>query len=493
MLALRYCMNMAQTSVLETRKGSMVARKTNVGEGARRRLAQHEQDVAAEVAAAVSEADQVKQDSGVLVQLPVGAIAPDPGNPRKDVSQLDGLVTSIEQYGVLQPVTVRPADAGEQLPEGVRYVLVMGERRHTAATRAGLETIPAVVRSTVVEDRLPVQLLENLQRQALSPVEEAVAYQSLAEQGLSQREISRRLGVSQPHVHRRLALLGMAPAALDLVVSGRLPVDVAANEVAKLDPELQRRWVAEVTAEAAAEAAAVQDAEVGVISPAEAREAIARVLRQKEREDLVEAQRDWAEERGLEIVERKDAFNGHDDWRYRGEDDHGAPDDAEGRLVAVLDPWDRTGVPDVYEVVPRRSPGPDSEERAQRRQAEQKEAARREKELRRVVDQMIGAGDIPSKPQMLTMVVRWMMRRAYAIDVKRVRKALGKKVAVNVEDWKWSDKISNADALVMAAGLLVLSDSERAGSDAEANRRTRARMNELEDGLADRLLGEETD
>ncbi len=470
-------------------KGSMVARRTNVGEGARRRLAQHEQDVAAEVAAAVSEADEVKRDTGVLVQLPVAAIAPDPGNPRKDVSQLDGLVASIEQYGVLQPVTVRPADAGEQLPEGVRYVLVMGERRHTAATRAGLDTIPAVVRSTMVEDRLPVQLLENLQRQALSPVEEAVAYQALIEQGLSQREISRRLGVSQPHVHRRLTLLGMDPAALDLVVAGRLTVDVAANEVAKLDLELQQRWVAEVTAQTAAEAAVVKDAEVGVISPAEAREAIAKVLRQKERDDILAAQREWARTRNLEIVERKDAFSGHDDWRFRGERD---PDDGdvEGRLVAVIDPWDRTGVPDVYDVVPRLSPGPDDQERAARREAERKEEARKEKELRRVVDQLIGAGDVPGKPQLLWMVVDWMMRRAHSEQVKRVRKALGAKVAVDLADWHWADKISAADALKMAAGLLVLSDSESTRNP-EAVRRTRARMNDLEDGLADRLLGEE--
>lgn len=140
-----------------------MARRANVGEGARRRLAQHEQDVAAEVAAASAEVDQVRTDTGVLVALPVGAIAPDPANPRKDLAGLDGLVASIEQYGVLQPVTVRPADDGEDLPEGVRYVLVMGERRHTAAVRAGLESIPAVVRSTLAEDRLPVQLLENLQ------------------------------------------------------------------------------------------------------------------------------------------------------------------------------------------------------------------------------------------------------------------------------------------------------------------------------------------
>lgn len=455
-----------------------------MGEGARRRLAQHEQDVAAEVAAASAEVDQVRTDTGVLVALPVGAIAPDPANPRKDLAGLDGLVASIEQYGVLQPVTVRPADDGEDLPEGVRYVLVMGERRHTAAVRAGLESIPAVVRSTIAEDRLPVQLLENLQRQALSPVEEAVAYQALIEQGLAQREISRRLGVSQPHVHRRLALLGMDPAALDLVVSGRLTVDVAANEIAKLEPQLQHRWVAEVTAETQAEAGAVKDAEVGVISPAEARAAIAKVLRAKEREDELEAQRAWARERDIEVVERGAAFQGHDDWRHLVDEE--SPE-AEGRLVAVLDPWDRGGVPDLYDVVPRQ--GPDAEARADQQEAERKERARREKELRRVVDQLIASADTPPKPQLLTMLVHWALRRAHANDVQRVRKALGSKVTIDLSDRRWVDGVSNTDGLAMVVGLLVLSDAERVRGDAKADERTRARMNALEDGLADRLLG----
>lgn len=472
----------------------MVARKASVGESARRRLAQHEQDVTAEVAAAASDADQVKQDTGVLVHLPVSAIVPDPGNPRKDVSQLDGLVASIEQYGVLQPVTVRPADAGEQLPEGVRYVLVMGERRHTAATRAGLETIPAVVRSTIAEDRLPVQLLENLQRQALSPVEEAVAYQALIEQGFAQREISRRLGVSQPHIHRRLTLLGMDPAALDLVVAGRLTVDVAANEVAKLDPALQPRWVAEVTAEARTEADAAGDAEVGVISPADARAAIAKVQRWKRREDNLNAQRTWARERDIEVIERPD-LAAHDDLRFYALDDENA--EPRGRLVAVPNGWD-DHAPDLYDAVPRPQPSPDEQnqdperevERQAQLEAERKASARREKELRRVVDQLLAAADIPAKPQLLTMLVQWSLRRAHHDDVRRVRKALGPKVKVDLSDRGWVSKVSTADGLAMVAGLLVLADVQSLRGDADANQRIRARMDALEGGLADRLLGE---
>lgn len=468
-----------------------MARKTNVGEGARRRLAQHEQDVAAEVAAAaVSEADQVHQDTGVLVQLPVTAIAPDPGNPRKALAGLDGLVSSIEQYGVLQPVTVRPADPGEDVPEGVRYVLVMGERRHTAAGRAGLEKIPAVVRSTMAADRLPVQLLENLQRQALSPVEEAVAYQALVDQGLSQREISRRLGVSQPHVHRRLTLLGMDPAALDLVVSGRLSVDVAANEVARLSPPLQQRWAQEVASESAAEAAMVKEAEdAGAISPAEARAAIAKVLRQHEREEAVERQKAWAAERDIEAVnDRREANAGPDvRWVYVADPDETS---AQGRRIAVVDQWGDDGMPDVYDLVARTeeeraSYDAQAEEREQRRKDEQ----RREKELRRAIDRLIAAGDVPPKPQLLPLMARWMLRRAHAIDMNRVRKALGDKVTVG-DEFGWEAKVSIPDAYRLVAGLLIVSDAERAHRDPEAKERTSARLDGLEPGLADRLLGE---
>lgn len=470
-------------------KESDVARKVNVEEGARRRLAQHEHDVAVEVAAAAApEVDQAHQDTGVLVPLPVTAIAPDPGNPRKDLAGLDGLVASIEQYGVLQPVTVRPADPGEDLPEGVRYVLVMGERRHTAAGRAGLEKIPAVVRSTVAADRLPVQLLENLQRQALSPIEEAVAYQALIDQGLSQREISRRLGVSQPHVHRRISLLGMDPAALELVASGRLSVDVAANDVARLDLDLQRLWAQEVTAESASEAAMVPGAEDAVvISPAEARAAIAKVLRQHEREVAFERQKAWAAERGIEAMdERREADAGDARWIYVADPDETA---AQGRRVAILDRWG-DDVPDVYDLVERtEEERTNFDAQVEQREQRRKDDQRREKELRRAIDRLISSGDVPPKTQMLPLMARWMLRRAHAIDTARVRKALGDKVKAG-DEYGWETKVSIQDAYRLVAGLLIVSDAERARHDPEAQERISARLDALEPGLGDRLLGE---
>jgi ParB family transcriptional regulator, chromosome partitioning protein len=150
--------------------------------------------------------------------LPVAAIEPHPGQPRRhfDESALTELAASIAARGVIQPVIVRPWGEG-------RYQLVAGERRWRAAQRAQLHEIPAIVRDLSDREVLALALIENLQREDLNPVEEARAYQRLAEgEGLTQAEIARMVDKSRSHVANLQRLLNLPETVLELVEEGAL-------------------------------------------------------------------------------------------------------------------------------------------------------------------------------------------------------------------------------------------------------------------------------
>lgn len=152
-----------------------------------------------------------------LENIPVSRIRPNPSQPRKefDPEALDSLTESIRRVGVLQPVVVRP--------DGFDYVLVAGERRWRAAQRAGLGEIPALVRETDESGQLTEALIENLQREDLSPLEEAAAYQQLEEDfGLTHAQIGERVGRSRAAVTNTLRLLQLSPAVQALVAAGSL-------------------------------------------------------------------------------------------------------------------------------------------------------------------------------------------------------------------------------------------------------------------------------
>lgn len=152
-----------------------------------------------------------------LRMLPVGAIRPLPGNPRKhfDDAALDELAASIATRGVIQPIIVRPMGEG--------YELVAGERRWRAAQKAQLHEIPALVRTLSDREVMALALIENLQREDLNPVEEARAYQRLSEgEGMTQAEIARMVEKSRSHVANIQRLLHLPEAVLDLVEQGQL-------------------------------------------------------------------------------------------------------------------------------------------------------------------------------------------------------------------------------------------------------------------------------
>jgi ParB family chromosome partitioning protein len=169
-----------------------------------------------------------------LLEVPVGAIAPNPRQPRRsfDREPLEALAASIREVGVLQPVVVRVREGG--------YELVAGERRLRAARAAGLATIPAVIRETDDTEGLREALIENLHREDLGALEMAEAFRELLEDlGATQEQLAERLGMSRPHVTNTLRLLQLPGEVQQLLGERKLQAGHARALLALNDPEGQ--------------------------------------------------------------------------------------------------------------------------------------------------------------------------------------------------------------------------------------------------------------
>jgi ParB family chromosome partitioning protein len=150
-----------------------------------------------------------------IVNLRLSDVFPNPDQPRKhfDPDKLQELAMSIAEYGVQEPIKVVPRDGG--------YMIVMGERRYRASGLAGKETISAIVEDLTAEQVEELALLENIQREDLSVIEEANAFQSLLDRGMTKEELARKMGFKQLwRVDERTSLLKLSPEHQDLVVRG---------------------------------------------------------------------------------------------------------------------------------------------------------------------------------------------------------------------------------------------------------------------------------
>lgn len=150
--------------------------------------------------------------------LPIYKVEPNPDQPRQDFDEeeLQALADSIEIHGIIQPLTVR------ELPSGY-YQIIAGERRWRAARIANMSEVPAVIMEADDRKVKELALIENLQRQDLNPVEEALGYDSLMkEYGLTQEEAAKRVGKSRPAVANALRLLNLNEDVLEMVRSGKL-------------------------------------------------------------------------------------------------------------------------------------------------------------------------------------------------------------------------------------------------------------------------------
>lgn len=178
--------------------------------------------------------------SGELRSLPIGRLAPNPAQPRSQIAaeHLEGLAASITARGVIEPIVAR-AHAGN-------YQIIAGERRWRAAQLAGLERVPVVIREASDEDAGLLALIENLQREDLNPIDEALAFRRLADRGdLTHDTIASEVGRSRAAVTNALRLLELTPQVRRLVETGQLRA-AAARALIPLDPARQVRLAEEI-------------------------------------------------------------------------------------------------------------------------------------------------------------------------------------------------------------------------------------------------------
>ncbi|MEK4222098.1 ParB/RepB/Spo0J family partition protein [Bacillus sp. FSL W8-0116] len=153
----------------------------------------------------------------VIKEVKLKELRPNPYQPRKifHKEKIKELEQSIAEHGVLQPLIVRKSIKG--------YEIVAGERRFRAAKEAGLEKVPVIVREMKDEQMMELAVLENLQREDLTPIEEAAAYQMLMDKlGLTQEELANRLGKSRPHIANHLRLLSLPPEIQAYISDGKI-------------------------------------------------------------------------------------------------------------------------------------------------------------------------------------------------------------------------------------------------------------------------------
>ncbi len=179
-------------------------------------------------------AENALEDAGKAVTLPIGEIEPNRDQPRKafDDAALAELSASIAQHGVLQPLLVRPMSGGG-------YQIVAGERRYRASRMAGLTELPAVIRELSDKEAAQLALIENLQREDLNPMEEALGYQKLMESyGLTQEETAHIVNKSRPAVANALRLLNLPAEVTAMVAEGTLSAGHA-RAILAFAPEVQ--------------------------------------------------------------------------------------------------------------------------------------------------------------------------------------------------------------------------------------------------------------
>lgn len=183
----------------------------------------------------VREDEGKTSDAAEVVLVPIEAIAPNPHQPRREFAQepLADLSASIKSRGVLQPLLIRPLG-------GERFELIAGERRLRASKMAGLTEVPTLIREMTDQESLAIALIENLQREDLNAIEEALGYQQLQQQfGLSQEELARQVGKSRSAVANALRLLNLSDTIQKNIQQGTLSAGHGRALMAITDPAAQ--------------------------------------------------------------------------------------------------------------------------------------------------------------------------------------------------------------------------------------------------------------
>lgn len=154
---------------------------------------------------------------GAVLYIDINDIKPNTMQPRQSFSSesIEDLAASIETYGVIQPILLQAGAKG--------YELVAGERRWRAARKAGLKTIPAIIRKVTSEENALIAIIENMQREDLNPVEEATAYRNIIRKyGMTQETLAKAVGKSRPYIANTLRALSLPPKVVDMLRTGDL-------------------------------------------------------------------------------------------------------------------------------------------------------------------------------------------------------------------------------------------------------------------------------
>ena len=157
-------------------------------------------------------------DKKDIITIDLKNIYPNQDQPRRvfDEEKIKILSESIKNYGVLQPIVLKPDDKG-------KYMIIAGERRYRASKLARKIDIPAVIKDIPMKDIMEIALIENLQREELNPIEEALAYRSLINNyDVTQEEISEAVGKSRPHITNTLRLLNLSKPIMDMIDQGQI-------------------------------------------------------------------------------------------------------------------------------------------------------------------------------------------------------------------------------------------------------------------------------
>lgn len=182
------------------------------------------------------------EDNNGSVTLKISEIEPNRSQPRKEFDEkaLSELAESISKHGLLQPLLVRPLPLGG-------YQIVAGERRYRACRMAGITEVPVIIRELGDTETMEIALIENLQREDLTPIEEALGYQVLIEEhGFSQEEVAQSVGKSRPAIANSLRLLKLPQSILDLVSDGKISAGHARALLTLEDEKLMQELAEEI-------------------------------------------------------------------------------------------------------------------------------------------------------------------------------------------------------------------------------------------------------
>lgn len=182
------------------------------------------------------------EDNNGSVTLKISEIEPNRSQPRKEFDEkaLSELAESISKHGLLQPLLVRPLPLGG-------YQIIAGERRYRACRMAGITEVPVIIRELGDTETMEIALIENLQREDLTPIEEALGYQVLIEEhGFSQEEVAQSVGKSRPAIANSLRLLKLPQSILDLVSDGKISAGHARALLTLEDEKLMQELAEEI-------------------------------------------------------------------------------------------------------------------------------------------------------------------------------------------------------------------------------------------------------